>query len=84
MFNGQMAMFIGLEDGANHYTLKLESMLGYCTQPTGDLVSSWGVCLGPSNNNLIEYHAVIRLLTQSLDNDVREIRVYLDLELVVQ
>ena len=52
--------------------------------PTSDLVSSGGILLGPSTNNLEEYQAVIGLLTESLANDVREIRVYLDSELVVQ
>ena len=48
------------------------------------MVSSGGVCLGLSTNNLVEYHAVIGLLTEALANDVRDIRVYLDSELVVQ
>ena len=43
-----------------------------------------GVLLGPSTNNLEEYQAVVGLLTEALDFDVREIRVYLDSELVVQ
>ena len=47
-------------------------------------MSSGGVCLGPSTNNLIEYHVVIGLLMEALDNDVKEIKVYLDSELVVQ
>ena len=47
-------------------------------------MSSGGVCLGPFTNNLAEYHVVIGLLTEALDKDVREIRVYLDLKLVVQ
>ena len=46
-------------------------------------MSLGGTCLGPSTNNLTEYHAVIGLLMKPLTNDVREIRVYLDSELVV-
>ena len=79
-----MTTFIGFTDDANHYTLNLASTAWVLYSPTSDLVSSRGVCLGPSTNNLAEYHAVIGLLTESLASDVREIRVYLDFDLVVQ
>ena len=83
MFNGQVTTFIGFADGASRYTLNISLASWVLYSPTGDLVSSWGTCLGPSTNNITEYHAVIGLLTKSLANDVREIRVYLDSELVV-
>ena len=79
-----MTTFIGFVDGANRYTLNLASTVWVLYSPTGDLVSSGGVCLGPSTNNLAEYHTVIGLLTEALGNDVMEIRVYPDSELVVQ
>ena len=84
MFNGQMTTFIGFANGANRYTLNLASASWVLYSPTCDLVSSWGVCLGPSTNNLAKYHTVIVLLMKSLASDVTEIRVYLDSELVVQ
>ena len=40
--------------------------------------------IGPSTNNLAEYHAAIGLLMESLASDVREIRIYLESELVFQ
>ena len=40
--------------------------------------------MGPHMNNLVEYQAVVGLLTEALAFDVREIRVYLDSELVFQ
>ena len=79
-----MTSFTSFADGANRYTLKLASAAGVLYSPTSDMVSSGGVCLGPSTNNLAKHHAVIALVTKSLANDVREIRVYLDSELVVQ
>ena len=82
--NGLMTTFTGFADGANRYTLNLASTAWVLYSPIGDLVSSGGVCLGPSTNNLVEYHVVIGLLTEALANDVREIRVYLDSKLVVQ
>ena len=79
-----MTYFTGFSDGANRYTLNLTSATWVLYSPTCDLVSSEGVLLGPSTNNLAEYQAMIGLLTEALANDVREIRVYLDSELVVQ
>ena len=51
--------------------------------PTGDLVSSDGTCLNLATNNLAKYHAMIGLLTKSLTSNVSQVRVYLDLKLVV-
>ena len=79
-----MTSFIGFADGAHQYTLNIASMTWVVYSPTSELVSSWGILLGPSTNNLVKYHAVIGFSIESLDNDVREIRVYLDSELVVQ
>ena len=70
--------------GYNSYTLNITSATWVLYSPIGDLVSSQGVCLGPSTNNLTEYDAVIVLFKKSLANDVRDIRVYLNSKLVVQ
>ena len=78
-----MTTYTGFADGANRYTLNIASTTWVLYSPTGDLVSSRGTCLGPFTNNLVEYHAVIGLLTKDLSNEVREIRVYLDSKLVV-
>ena len=79
-----MTSFIGFADGAHRYTLNLASVAWVLYSPTSELVSSGGVLLGPSTNNLVEYQAVIGLLMEALTSDVRETRVYLDYELVVQ
>ena len=79
-----MTTFTGFANDANWYTLNLTSAAWVLYSPTGDLVSLGGVCLGPSTNNLAKYHAVIGLVKEALASDVREIRVYLDSELVVQ
>ena len=82
MFNGHMTTFINFVDGANYYTLNLASTAWVLYSPTCDMVSLGGSCLGPSTNNIVEYHAVIGLLIESLANNVREIRIYLDSKLV--
>ena len=79
-----MTSFTSFADGAHRYKLNLASAAWVLYSPTSELVSSGGILLGPSTNNLAEYHVVIELLTEALDNDVREIRVYLDYELVFQ
>ena len=79
-----MTSFIGFTDGAHRYTLNLASAAWVLYSFTSELVCSGGILLGPSTNNLAEYQAMIGLLTESLANDVRKIRVYLDAELVVQ
>ena len=82
--DGQMTSFTSFTNGANRYTLNLASTSWVMYSPASKLVSPVGVLLGPSTNNLAEYQAVIGKLTEALANDVREIRVYLDSELVVQ
>ena len=79
-----MTSYIGFADGAHRYTLNLESAAWVLYSPTSEMVSSRGVLLGPYTNNLAEYQAAVGLLTEALDFDVREIRVYLDFKLVVQ
>ena len=81
--NEQMTTYTSFTNGAHRYTLNLASATWVLYSLIGDLVSPGGTCLGPSTKNLIEYHTVIGLLTEALDNDVREIRVYFDLESVV-
>jgi ribonuclease HI len=47
------------------------------------VVSSGGIFLGPTTNNMAEYHAVIRILTQASSLGISCIIVNLDSQLVV-
>ena len=67
--DGQMTSF-GFADGAHRYTLNLGSATWVLYSPPSELVSSGGILFGPSTNNLEEYQSMIRLLMESLDNDV--------------
>jgi hypothetical protein len=51
--------------------------------PTGQLVSSRGVCLGEATNNVVEYSDVIELLRDYFSLGVFHLRVHLDDQLVV-
>ena len=51
--------------------------------PMGHVLSSGGVCLRPSSNNVAEYSAVIELLRDAISHGVLSLEVRLDSELVV-
>ena len=51
--------------------------------PEGLLVSSGGICLGPSMNNVAEYSVLIELLRDVISHGIRSLEVHLDFELVV-
>jgi ribonuclease HI len=46
-------------------------------------VSSGGVCLGPSTNNVPENSAIIEILRGAISHGIRSLEVLLDFELVV-
>jgi ribonuclease HI len=46
-------------------------------------VSSGGVCLGPSMNNVAKYSIVIELLCDSISHRIHSLEVHLDSQLVV-
>ena len=51
--------------------------------PTGQVLSSGGVCLRPSSNNVVEYSVIIELLQDAISHGVLFLEVHLDSELVV-
>jgi ribonuclease HI len=57
---------IGFTDGASHSTQNLASAAWEIYAPTNELISLHGVCLGRATNNIVEYSAVIELLTDAI------------------
>jgi ribonuclease HI len=51
--------------------------------PEGQLVSSGGVRLEPSTNNVVEYSTIIELLRDTISHGVQYLEVLLDSQLVV-
>ena len=49
----------------------------------GQVLSSRGVCLRPSSNNVAEYSAIIELLWDAISHGVLSLEVRLDSQLVV-
>ena len=73
----QMA-FYGFADGACCHTLNLASFAWVLYSPAYDLVSSGVVCIGLATNNIVEYQAIIGLLTQATSQDVHNLVVLMD------
>jgi ribonuclease HI len=46
-------------------------------------MSSSGVCLGPSTNNVVEYSVIIELLRDAISHGILSLEVPLDSQLVV-
>jgi ribonuclease HI len=55
--------YIGFADGASRSTQNLASVAWEIYAPMNELISLHGVCLGRATNNIVEYSAVIELLT---------------------
>jgi ribonuclease HI len=76
-------VFVGYADGASRHTRRLASAAWVIFTPQGQLLSSGGICLGDTTNNVAEYSAVIELLRDALSLGISHLRVYLDAQLVV-
>ena len=74
---------IRFTDGTSHHTQNSASVAWVIHTPMGQVLSSGGVCLNPSSNNVAEYSAVIELLRDAILHGVLSLEVRLDSELVV-
>jgi ribonuclease HI len=76
-------VYLGFVDRASHHTQNLASATWVVYSPNGLLVSSGGVCLGPSTNNVAEYNVVIEILCNGILHGIHSLKVHLDSQLVV-
>ena len=76
-------VYIGFTDGSSYHTQNSTSAAWVICTPTGQVLSSGGVCLRPSSNNVDEYSAIIELLCDAISYGVLSLEVRLDLQLVV-
>lgn len=77
------APYIGFTDGAYRSTQNISFTAWVIYDPHGELVDLQGVCLGCTINNVIEYSAVIKLLTEAVNLDIRALVVNLYSQLFV-
>jgi ribonuclease HI len=75
-------IFFGFADGASRHTRNIASTTWVIYQ-FDEVVSSGGIFLGPTTNNMVEYHVVVGLLTQASSLGISHIIVNLDSQLVV-
>ena len=78
----QMA-YCGFADDSCIHTLNISSAASVLNSQAHDLVSSGAVCIGLATNNIVEYQAVIGLLTEAAYCDIDNLVVFMDSQLVV-
>jgi ribonuclease HI len=81
--SSESEVFVGYVDGASRHTRRLASVAWVIFTPQGQLLSSEGIFLGDTTNNVAEYSAVIEFLRDALSLGISCLRVYLDAQLVV-
>jgi ribonuclease HI len=59
-------VFVGYADSASRHTRRLASAAWVIFTPQGQLLSSRGICLGDTTNNVAEYSVVIEFLRDAL------------------
>jgi ribonuclease HI len=79
----ESSIYLGFIDGAIRHTQNLASATWVFYSAKGLLVSSSGVFLGPSTNNVAKYNTVIELLCDSISHCIHSLEVLLDSQLVV-
>ena len=79
----ESSVYIGFTNGARHHTQNSASAAWVIYTPTGQVLSSRGVCLQPSSNNVAEYNAVIELFRDSISHGIHSLEVRLHSHLVV-
>jgi ribonuclease HI len=67
--------YIGFDDGASRSTQNLAYIAWEIYAPTDELSSLHGVCLGYATNNIVEYSAVIELLTDVVSLGIHHLSV---------
>jgi ribonuclease HI len=76
-------VFIGFADDASWHIRRLASEAWVIFTPQGQLLSSGGICLGDTTNNVTEYSATIELLRDTFSFGISHFQVYLDAHLVM-
>lgn len=75
--------YVGFSDGAYHSTQNLSSTAWGLFTPDGELINFQGIFLGWTSKNIVNYSAVIELLSEEVSLRIRNLVVNLDSQLVV-
>ena len=74
----ESSIYIGFTDGASCHNQNSASIAWVIYTPTCQVLSSGGVRLWPSLNNVVEYSVVIELLRDDISHGVLSLEVHLD------
>lgn len=75
--------YISYEYGASHHTWNIASTSWVFYTPTSELLSSSGIFLGHTTNNVVEYTTVIELLLEATSLKIPHLVIKLDSQMVV-
>ena len=75
--------FVGYVDGASRSTQNLSFAAWAIFTLNGELVSFQGIFIGRSTNNIVEYSALIKILSDAISFGINCIIIRLDSQLVV-
>jgi ribonuclease HI len=81
--SSESEVFVGFAYDASWHTRRLASTAWVIFTPHGQLLSSGGICLGDTTNNVAKYNTVLELLRDALSLGISHLWVYLDAQLVV-
>jgi len=76
-------IYFGFVDGASLHTQNIASTAWVIYYPSGQLMVSSGVRIGPASNNIVEYTVVINLVSEAISYGIDSLVVCLDSQLVV-
>jgi hypothetical protein len=75
--------YLGYVDGANRSSCHAASAAWVIFNPSNEFVDAGGIFIGHATNNLVEYEAVISLMTNASALGIRSLVIRLDFELVI-
>ena len=79
----ESSIYIGFTDGTSRHNQSSASAAWVIYTTTSQVLSSGGICLRPSSNNVAEYSVVIELLHDAISRGIHSLEVRLDSQLVL-
>jgi ribonuclease HI len=81
--SSELEVLFLFKDNSSRHTQRLSSTTWVIFTPQCQLLSSRGICLGDTTNNVVEYSVVLELLRDALSHGISHLWVYLYTQLVV-
>ena len=62
--------YVSYDNNASHSNWNLSSVAWVIFAPNGELVSLRGICISRSTNNIVEYSAVVKFLSDVISHGI--------------